>query len=233
MAAKLSFELTVNDKGSVVIKRFGKEVDKVAVTGGAFGAKMAEAAKGVGTLALKMAAFGTVAAAGAAGFAAWKAKDFAMGVIGTASAFENLNVRLTTVQGSAEKAKESMAWIREFTAKTPFELEEVSAAFVKLEAYGLDATKWMEVLGDTASAMGKDVMDAVEAIADAVTGENERLKEFGIKASKDGGKIAYTWTDRNGKQLKKVVDGNNRAMIQSTILGIWNSKYKGAMSQYP
>ena len=33
--------------------------------------------------------------------------------------------------------------------------------------------------------MGKPVLQAVEAISDAITGENERLKEFGIKGSKD------------------------------------------------
>lgn len=154
-------------------------------------------------------------------------------MLDTTAAFEKSLTILKTVEGSAEKAGQSFSWIQDFAQRTPFELQQVTDAFVRLRAYGIDPIRGdsLRVLGDTASAMGKDVMDAVEAIADAVTGENERLKEFGIKASKEGGKIAYTFTDRNGKQMRKVVDANNRAMIQSTILAIWNSKYKGAMDE--
>lgn len=157
----------------------------------------------------------------------------AKNMLDTTAAFEKSLTILKTVEGSQAAAEKSFGWIQDFAQRTPFELQQVTDAFVRLRAYGIDPIRGdaLRVLGDTASAMGKDVMDAVEAIADAVTGENERLKEFGIKASKEGGKIAYTFTDRNGKQMRKVVDANNRAMIQSTILAIWNSKYKGAMDE--
>jgi hypothetical protein len=78
--------------------------------------------------------------------------------------------------------------------------------------------------------MGKPYMQAVEAIADAVTGENERLKEFGIKASKVGDKIVYEYS-KDGKTIRKAVDANNRHLIQKTIEGIWNEKYAGAMDE--
>lgn len=42
--------------------------------------------------------------------------------------------------------------------------------------------------------MGKDLGQAVEAIADAVNGENERLKEFGIRSKKQGETFTYTYT---------------------------------------
>ena len=48
--------------------------------------------------------------------------------------------------------------------------------------------------GDTASAMGKSLDDMVEAVADAATGEFERLKEFGIRASKNGDRVSFTRT---------------------------------------
>lgn len=41
-------------------------------------------------------------------------------------------------------------------------------------------------MGDLAASQGKSVDQLIEAILDAMTGENERLKEFGIKASKSG-----------------------------------------------
>jgi hypothetical protein len=157
----------------------------------------------------------------------------AKNMLDVTAAFEKSLTVLKTVEGSAEKAGQSFAWIQDFAQKTPFELQQVTDAFVRLRAYGIDPIRGdtLRILGDTASAMGKDVMDAVEAIADATTGENERLKEFGIKAAKEGAKTTYTWTDRTGKQMKKTIDGNNRALIQSTLLAIWNSKYKGAMDE--
>jgi len=79
--------------------------------------------------------------------------------------------------------------------------------------------------------MGKDVMDAVEAIADAITGENERLKEFNIRASKSGGEITYAYTNKAGKQKTAVVDGSDRAAIEATLKTIWNEKFAGAMRE--
>ena len=157
---------------------------------------------------------------------------FARNVIDTTAQFERFQAVLETTEGSAGKAKTALDWVSDFAVKTPYELDEVTAAFVKLRAYGMSPTDGLlKTLGDTSSAMGKDLMQAVEAIADAVTGENERLKEFGIKAAVKGNKIAYTYTNAAGKQIRKIVDRNNRAMIQSTLEAIWNEKYQGAMER--
>lgn len=48
-------------------------------------------------------------------------------------------------------------------------------------------------MGDLAASQGKSVDQLIEAILDAMTGENERLKEFGIKASKSGNTVKYTF----------------------------------------
>jgi hypothetical protein len=152
--------------------------------------------------------------------------------VDTAAEFERLQTILTTLEsGNVAKAKQAFGWISEFASKTPYDIKQVSEAFVRLRAYGIDPIKGdtLKTLGDTAASMGKDVMSAVEAIADAVTGENERLKEFGIKASKDGGQIIYSYTNRAGKQRQKAVDAGNRELIRSTLTAIWNEKYAGAM----
>lgn len=154
------------------------------------------------------------------------------GVVDVSAQFERLGAVLKVTEGSSEKAKAAMDWVSSFATQTPYELDEVAEAFVKLRSYGLDPTKGLlQTLGDTAAGMGKPLQSAVEAIADAVTGENERLKEFGITSAKEGGKIAYTYTDAAGKQQRKVVDANNREMIQSTLQAIWNQKYGGAMKE--
>ena len=120
-----------------------------------------------------------------------------------------------------------MGWISDFAARTPFEIDQVSEAFVKLRAYGMSPTGGLlRTLGDTASAMGKDVMQAVEAIADAVTGENERLKEFGIKARTSGDTITYEY---GGGKLA-TANARDRAEIQRVLAGIMDEQYSGAMA---
>lgn len=152
--------------------------------------------------------------------------------VDVAADFEKFRTILETTEGSAAKAQASMDWISAFAAKTPYDLNTVTESFVKLRAYGLDPTNGLlATLGDTSAAMGKDVMQAVEAIADAVTGENERLKEFGVRASKAGGKITYEYTNRAGEQQTATVDADNRAAIQATLEAIFNEKYAGQMKK--
>lgn len=152
-------------------------------------------------------------------------------IIDTASTFEQFETQLNTIEGSSEKAQESLAWISEFGAKTPYDVEQVTAAFVKLKAYGLDPINGdlLRSLGDTASAMGKPLEQAVEAIADAVRGENERLKEFGIIGSKDGDTMTYTY-DYNGESFTKEVSNDSKE-IQKALQEIFDQKFSGGMDK--
>src|SRR5690606_31384786 len=152
-------------------------------------------------------------------------------LVRTAGQFETFRTVLETLEGSSAAADKSMRWVQEFAKRTPYALDEVMDSFVKLRAYGIDPTNGtLEVLGDTATAMGKPVMQAVEAIADAMTGENERLKEFGIRARKEGNRIVYEYS-KNGQTMRKAADASNRAMIQATLMAIWNDRYGGAMEK--
>jgi|GEM_PF-1253058 len=83
-----------------------------------------------------------------------------------------------------KKAAELMEWSAKFANKTPFETASVVEATVKLESYGLKAQKVLPMVGDMAAVMNKDIIQAVEAVADAQNGELERLKEFGITKEK-------------------------------------------------
>lgn len=162
------------------------------------------------------------------GGVAMLAKSF----VDTSAKFEDFETILSGLEGSAEKGKAAMEWVSAFAAKTPYELDGVTDAFVKLKAYGMDpiANGLLTTLGDTSAAMKKPLMSAVEAIADAITGENERLKEFGIKAKKTGDKITYEYT-QNGQTMTKSASASNRAQIQSTLQAIWNEKYAGSMDR--
>jgi hypothetical protein len=147
-------------------------------------------------------------------FAAYKALDIARSFVETAASFEKLGVQLKTITGSAGQAKQSLDWVKQFTATTPYELQEVSEAFVQLSAYGLDAQKLLPVIGDAAASMGKGLMQGVEAVADAATGEFERLKTFGVKAKTEGDKVTFSWM-QNGQEMKKTTQKNNTEIIAS------------------
>jgi|GEM_PF-3096521 len=157
------------------------------------------------------------------------AKNGAMALLDTAGEFEKYKAILTTLEGSSQKANESFGWVKEFAKKTPYELSEVTQAFVKLRSYGINPTDGtLKTLGDTSAGMGKKLEDAVEMMADAMTGENERLKEFGIKASTQGDYIKYTWSNSSG-EAKETIVKNNSEIIKSTLSAIFNDKYQGAM----
>ncbi len=162
---------------------------------------------------------------------AMKIGEFAKDATLVAAEFERLHAVMRTLTGSSTEGRKAMNWITQFTKTTPYQLEQVANAFIKLKAYGIDATKELKTLGDTAAAMGKPLDQAVEALADAMTGEFERLKEFGIKAHQQGEKVAFSWRDASGK-AKYIVVQNNSEIIESTLRAIWNSKYAGAMEQY-
>lgn len=145
--------------------------------------------------------------------------------LNTASSLEKLKIQLKTVTGSADNAEKAFAKLTEFTTRTPYEINEVVTAFTKLKAFGLDPTEEaLTSFGNTASAMGKDLDQMIEAVADAATGEFERLKEFGIKSSKQGDLVKFTFQGMT-TEVK-----NSSEAIQGYIMGIGNNQFGGAMA---
>ena len=140
--------------------------------------------------------------------------------------FDVLNSSLVTVTGSSTAAAREMSWIERFAKDTPYGLAQATEAFVKMQALGLSPTEAkLTSFGNTASAMGKDLMQMVEAVADASTGEFERLKEFGIKASKEGDKVTFTF-----QGIRTTVQ-NTSADITSYLESIGNTAFGGAMAE--
>jgi hypothetical protein len=108
--------------------------------------------------------------------------------------FQKFEAVLTNTLGSNSEAQEALDSIREFAAKTPFSVQELTGSFVKLANQGFKPTSdEMRKLGDLASSTGKGFDQLAEAIIDAQTGEFERLKEFGIRASKAGDQVKFTF----------------------------------------
>ena len=155
----------------------------------------------------------------AGAFAVGKIIEFTKNVTLTRAEFQKFAAVLTNTLGSKSKAQKSLTMIQEFAANTPFAVTELTNSFVKLANQGFIPTqKEMTKLGDLAAAMGKGFDQLSEAIIDAQTGEFERLKEFGIRASKQGDKVTFTF-----KGVKKQVDFTSES-IQKYLVGLGDVK---------
>lgn len=155
--------------------QFGKDIEKNTKQTEGFGSAMG----GLG---------GIIAGA----FAVGSVVSFGKAVIDITAEFQKFEAVLTNTLGSKSAAKVALNDIQDFAAKTPFSVSELTNAFVKLANSGFKpTTDEMRKLGDVASSTGKTFDMLAEAIIDAQTGEFERLKEFGIRARKEGDKVQF------------------------------------------
>lgn len=144
----------------------------------------------------------------------------------TAASIESMMASLKTVTGSKAAANSAMAEITKFATSTPFQLTEVLQSFIKLKALGLDPSMdSLRSYGNTSSAMGKSLDQFIEAVADASTGEFERLKEFGIKAKQQGKSVTFTF------QGVKTKIKNDAESIQKYLRDIGDVQFAGAMAE--
>jgi hypothetical protein len=107
---------------------------------------------------------------------------------------ERMRGTLSTLVGGMDNAGKAFDALNAFASSTPFTMEQSVQAFIKMKALGLDPTEAaLTSFGNTAVAMGRDLDQMIEAVADASTGEFERLKEFGIIARTEGEEIRFTF----------------------------------------
>lgn len=133
-------------------------------------------------------------------------------IVSINSEMEQFEVMLQTTLHSLTAAKEQMADIVQFAKETPYQIKEITAAVTKLAAYNMPVDKWLKPLGDMASAFGRDITDAVEAAADAMTGMFRRALSYGIKMERSdfdqGGKYAgMTYADAFMMEVQKRFSG--------------------------
>lgn len=168
-----------------------------------------------------------MAATIAAAFTVNSIINFGRSVADISAKFQTFEAVLSNTLGSSSAAQLAMKQISEFAAQTPFQVDELTSSFVKLANQGFTPTvNEMRSLGDLASSTGKSFNQLVEAILDAQTGEFERLKEFGIRASAEGDKVKFTF-----KGVTTEVQKTSEAM-REYILSLGNAEgVTGAMSK--
>ena len=160
-----------------------------------------------GATTLGSAFKGAFAALGALGVVVGLA-EVVRSVIQTTATFEKFKAVLTNTLGSQRAAAEAFDLIQKTAATTPFSLEQVTEAYIKLANRGLKPTELaLKSFSDIAASQGKELDQFVEAALDATQGEFERLKEFGIKASKSGEQITFAF-----KGIKESVENTPEAI---------------------
>lgn len=147
-------------------------------------------------------------------------------LVDTGREFGIFNASLKTATGSTEAAAEAFSKLEKFASTTPYSLEQSIDAFIKLKNLGLDPSEEaLRSYGNTAAAMGKDLSQMIEAVADASTGEFERLKEFGIKSAKQGDQVTFTF-----RGVATTIK-NTSEDVQAYLLKIGNTEFATAMSE--
>ncbi len=139
--------------------------------------------------------------------------DFGMEVFNLTGKFEKYEAVLKNALGSQNLASAAMADIKKFASETPFSVDELTESYIKYVNRGLQPSMAeMTKLGDIAASQGKSFDQLTEAVLDASTGEFERLKEFGIQASKSGDQVELSF-----KGVNKTVSNTPEA-IQGALL---------------
>ncbi|OUR62061.1 hypothetical protein A9Q74_06325 [Colwellia sp. 39_35_sub15_T18] len=148
----------------------------------------------------------------------------ASGMYDGIDAFQGYRGQLKTITGDFDSASVELDRLINLSKETPFTLAQSVEGFSKLTHLGLDPSKQSMIsYGNTAAAMGKDLMQMIEAVADASVGEFERLKEFGIKASSQGENVRFTFQNVS-TTIKK-----DAASIQQYLIDLGNNKFGDAM----
>jgi phage tail tape-measure protein len=115
-------------------------------------------------------------------------------ILGTIRQFEDLEAQLKSVTPDLETAGAAFQLIQKFAATTPFQLQEVTQAFITLASAGIAPTSdVLQDLGNLAAARGKNIQDVAQAVLNATTGEFEMLKSLGIVVRTEGDNITATF----------------------------------------
>ena len=144
-----------------------------------------------------------------------------------AGEYQTLRTSLQTLTGSAAGAEQAFLFIKNVARTLPNSVQDLTTAFIALKGQGIEPTaqRLTAFANIAASKAGKGIQDVIEAVLDATVGETERLKEFGIKASKQGEFIDFTFRGVTSRV------GNNVAAINEFLTSIGNVQLAGAATE--
>jgi hypothetical protein len=141
--------------------------------------------------------------------------------------YQQYNTILKVATGSQQEATKALQLIENAAGETVFSVDDLTASYIKFANRGLKPTKDEIInLADLAASQGKSFDQLTEAVLDASTGEFERLKEFGIKASKEGDKVKLSFKGVN-QTIENTPEAINKAVISlGKLQGVAGSNAK-------
>lgn len=141
--------------------------------------------------------------------------------------FERLRAQLRAFARDESDAAAQFQMLRDFAVETPFELRDLTAAWIQLRAAGLrPSVAEFKALGDVASAVGKPIEQLGEAIRSAAGGSVERLNQFGIVARVAGDKIIVSFQGQT-----ETIDRTTLAVQQYLVKLAASAGWTGAMER--
>jgi methyl-accepting chemotaxis protein len=198
---------------------------------------MGNAAAASGRLSGALGGIRGVAGIAAGALAAVGAGAFIRNVAEATAEMQDLTTTLETVTGSAEGAQNALDFINDFATTTPFDIQNLTEAFIRLENAGIAPTRdLMTTLGD-AAAVSTDKVGALEAVtqlfARSVQGglgleDLDRLADRGINVY---GIIREELglTRQEISEFGKTAEG--AAEIQQALLAGFEREYGGGMAR--
>lgn len=84
-------------------------------------------------------------------------KSSVLDLLNTGGRFEKLDKQMQSIMGSIEQGERASAWVQDFAKNTPYQLDGVTEAFVKMKAFGLDPMDGsMQAITDQVAKLGGD-----------------------------------------------------------------------------
>lgn len=216
-----------SDKTSTSFDRLAREANDASQASSGFSVKLAALGNIAGDLAMR-----ALSAVGAA------VSDVASAMINGNAEFERYETQFGVLIGGSEKAKQRLAELAEFGAKTPFELPEVVRADKVLQGFGLhseDAAKKFgfsgkqirTIAGDLAAGTGQNFEDMARYLgmfASGATGEAiSRFQELGITTREELAKMGLEFS-KSGE----LTTPTQQAF--TTLLQVAQNKFGGMMN---
>lgn len=236
MAMKLEILLQAVDRLSAPLRLVQDRISSLAGASAAVGraagfdrlgasiARVGAAASQVAGNLTRLGAIGT--GVGVGGIALFNAQ-FLRG----ARDMERYRIMLRLTEGSAEAAERTLGRLRDWADRTPFSDADAVQGFLGLRDLNIDgfASGALNVIGDAAAGRMRTLGEALGAFQAAMRGEFDPLEAFGVRGRVDGENIIIDFVDRAGRELRAVVDKNNRKEVQRFLLAALNARYQGSM----
>jgi hypothetical protein len=132
------------------------------------------------------------------------------GIVDATLQMEQFRTQLTAYLGDQRLANAEIERLSKLARGLPQDVNELTNAFVILERNGISTSnEAMTAFAKVAAGNSKSMTQFAEAVADAMTDEFERLKEFGVKVSQEANGLSARFSDGTTKMV-----ANSRELVE-------------------